>query len=145
MRNRGLREDEGLNFGHAELTVFETWTWSSEERSGLDRDFWEPRHMVAFGAMGRDEILIEKVQRERRGGPRPGLERMPTFKGHVEKPQPVKELQEEGAEAGGAMTLNLESQSPCRESHRRLWMTTSSAAEGSGKTRMKAHPLGLAT
>lgn len=101
--------------------------------------------MVAFGAMGRDETLVEKVQRERRGGPRIGLGRTPIFKGHVEKLQSAKELEEEGAEVGGAMTLSVESQSPCREDHERAWMTPSSAAEASGETRMEAHPLGLAT
>lgn len=72
---------------------------------------------------GRDETLIAKVQRERRGGPRIGLGRTPIFKGHVEKLQSAKELEEEGAEVGGAMTLSVDSQSPCREGHRRAWMT----------------------
>lgn len=64
-----MREGQGLNFGHVEFEVFEIWTWSSEERSGLDGDPWEPGHKVAFGAVDRDEIIIERVQREERGGP----------------------------------------------------------------------------
>lgn len=96
--------------------------------------------MVALGALGRDETLIEKVQRERRGGPRTVLGRTLMFKGHAEKLQSAKALEEEGADVGGAKTL-----SSCREGRRRAWMTPSSAAEASGETGVEAHPLGLAT
>lgn len=41
--------------------------------------------MVAFGTTGRDEILIERVQRESSVGPRTRLGGTPTFEDNVEK------------------------------------------------------------
>lgn len=74
--------------------------------------------MVALGAMGRDEILIETVQQGKRGAPRISLGGSPTFKGHVEKLQSAKELEEEGAETEGALTLSVDSQGPGRQGPR---------------------------
>lgn len=63
------------------------------------------------------------MQQGKRGAPRISLRGTPTFKGHVEKLQSAKELVEEGAEMGGALTLSGDSQGSCRQGpgeHRQL-------------------------